>query len=103
MKKGHLVHVAKINTLGAMGQNADLLAKMPKIVVFWASPYGIFENRIFFAKTLVWEYNSSLKNVTRWFRKKTPSTKLLQYKYQAVIFNFAPLKLVKTHTIFVKI
>ena len=48
MKKGHWVHVAKINTLGAMGQNVDLLAKMPKIVVFWASPTGIFENRIFF-------------------------------------------------------
>ena len=48
MKKGHWVHVAKINTLGAMGQNVDLLAKMPKIVVFWASPTGIFENRNFF-------------------------------------------------------
>ena len=27
-------HVAKIITLGAMDQNNDLLAKMPKIVVF---------------------------------------------------------------------
>ena len=41
-------YVAKINTLGARGQNADLLAKMPKIMVFWASPSGIFENRNFF-------------------------------------------------------
>ena len=41
-------HVAKINTLGAMDQNDDLLAKMPKIVVFWPSPSGILENQNFF-------------------------------------------------------
>ena len=33
-----------------MDQNVDLLAKMPKIVVFKASPTGIFENRKFFRK-----------------------------------------------------
>ena len=42
------VYVAKMNTMGAMGQNADLLAKMPKIVIFWAPPSGIFQNRNFF-------------------------------------------------------
>ena len=43
-------HVAKMYTLGAMDQNVVLLAKMPKIVVFLASPIGIFENRNFFRK-----------------------------------------------------
>ena len=42
------VYVAKVHNLGAMGQNDDLLAKMPKIVVLWASPSRIFENRTFF-------------------------------------------------------
>ena len=32
-QKGSGAHVAKINTLGAIDQNVDLLAKMPKIVV----------------------------------------------------------------------
>ena len=49
-QKGRGDHVAKINTLGAMDQNVDLLAKMPKTVVFKASPTGIFENQNFFCK-----------------------------------------------------
>ena len=38
-QKGWGDHVAKINTLGAMDQNVDLLAKMPKIVVFQKSKF----------------------------------------------------------------
>ena len=49
-QKGSGVYVAKVHTLGAMDQNVDLLSKMPKIVVFKASPTGIFENRKFFRK-----------------------------------------------------
>ena len=49
-QKGSGVYVAKVHTLGAMDQNVDLLAKMPKIVVFKASPTGIFENWKFFRK-----------------------------------------------------
>ena len=64
-----------------MDQNDDLFAKMPKIVVCRASSIGIIENqKFFFAQTLVWTYNSSFKNVPRWFRKKRPSTKLLHWE-----------------------
>ena len=61
----------EINVLGAMDQNVDLLTKMPKFV-FWPSrPLPKFSKiKIFFTKTLVWEYNSSFKNVMRWFWKK---------------------------------
>ena len=49
-QKGSEVYVAKVHTLGDTDQNVDLLAKMPKIIVFRASSTGIFEYPKFFRK-----------------------------------------------------
>ena len=61
--KAHLAHLSKIHTLGAMGVNDDLLAKMQKIIVFRVAPTGIFENRKIFCK------NFSLGIITYHFKR----------------------------------
>ena len=51
-QKGCGDHVAKINTLGAMDQNVDLLAKMQKNRRFLGLPFRNFRKSKFFSPKL---------------------------------------------------